>query len=523
MKSLSDLPIRVKFLLIPAVATLLMTGMGTLIFTALKEEKVLLTQLGSIYQSKVENVSRLFSRFSTNHVKFIDLLTRSLLGEFDEGALYAEGRKNILATNAILTELTGLGESFENAADRELLLNVRQKIVDYRDQMASTVLMSSVDLNLVSRFMFDANRQYELANNALLLFNEYVRRQTQQVGADAETRLDTALVQLFAIITVAMVLVLAMSALLASTFTTDLKGIIRDLTQLAEGDANVISPVTGRRDEFGAVERAMQVFRQTLLMRDELEGELRKHRDHLEDLITERTRELRAAQDELVKRERLSTLGMLIGIVSHELRNPLGTLRASMYTLSRKLEHSPVDLERELNRMHRSIRRCTTIIEELLEYTRTAEIHKEPVEMHGFIRDVTENDIDLSGIELELSLRAAPVLEADKEKIRRVLLNLIGNACQALSASEDASRPPRLQISTDSGVDCYTITVSDNGPGIPPDVQAKIFEPLFSTRAFGVGLGLSIVKQIVEGHGGHVEVNSEVGRGTRVSLVFPLA
>ena len=108
-------------------------------------------------------------------------------------------------------------------------------------------------------------------------------------------------------------------------------------------------------------------------------------------------------------------------------------------------------------------------------------------------------------------------LSFDPERMRRVIINLIDNAAQAMAEKE----PGSVTVRTRADGGAFQLTVEDTGAGIPRDVLSKVFEPLFSTKSFGTGLGLPTVKQIVEQHGGTVEIESEPGAGTRVTVRLP--
>jgi signal transduction histidine kinase len=131
-----------------------------------------------------------------------------------------------------------------------------------------------------------------------------------------------------------------------------------------------------------------------------------------------------------------------------------------------------------------------------------------------------------SGMALRRDLSAAGAeVPLDNDRFRRVVINLFDNACQAMTEDRETSGvAPRhcLTVTTRAPDDRVEISFSDTGPGIPPDVMSKVFEPLFTTKLTGVGLGLPMVKQIVEQHGGGMEISSERDRGTHVTLWLPL-
>ena len=250
--------------------------------------------------------------------------------------------------------------------------------------------------------------------------------------------------------------------------------------------------------------------------------ELAKHQNRLEELVEERTSELKKAQEELVKKERLATLGQLVAVVSHEIRNPLGTVASSIYTIKEKLQDSEYDVSRQINRAERNIKRCDGIIEELLDYGRTKELYYESTDFDSLIAEILDDEGIQENIEIISYLESDVAIKLDRARFRRCVINLLSNAYQAIHEKKLLSTADRFDpvvtIKTFVDNSKLKLQVIDNGTGIPLNIMANIFEPLYSTKVFGVGLGLSIVRQIMEQHGGGVQIDSEEGKGTTVTL-----
>ena len=264
-------------------------------------------------------------------------------------------------------------------------------------------------------------------------------------------------------------------------------------------------------------------FRRDITARRRAEEELAGHRERLEELVEERSRELETAQRELVGNERLAAIGQLTGTVSHELRNPLGTIRSSFAIVGNHLQTAHGPVARALERIERNIDRCVTIIDELLAYTRVREIHLEPVAIDEWLTDVVVDEDIPQAIGVVLDCQSGTRVLVDRERLRRAILNLLQNACQAITDSEHESTQATVAISTRADNGCLAIAIADNGPGIPEDIRERIFDPLFSTKSFGVGLGLPLVRQIIEQHGGEITVDTALDQGTTVTLSLPLA
>ena len=252
------------------------------------------------------------------------------------------------------------------------------------------------------------------------------------------------------------------------------------------------------------------------------QNDLKALNAQLEQRVQERTEELRSTQAELVSKERLATLGLLTGVVSHELRNPLGTIRTSAFTVREVTREHGLDLNQTLMRIDRNVDRCDRIIEELLAYTRPPRGDTEEAPLDALVTEVLRESIRVpEGIQIATDLTGQAILSVDRERIRRAVINVIQNAVQAIT--EQAGRTQgSVRIATRCSGGRYEILVRDDGPGIPEENRERLFEPLFSTKGFGVGLGLPIVKQIMEAHQGGIEIESDGHTGCTVRLWLPL-
>ncbi len=238
--------------------------------------------------------------------------------------------------------------------------------------------------------------------------------------------------------------------------------------------------------------------------------------------LIQQTRELKAAQETLVQQERLATLGELTATVSHELRNPLAAIRSSIHLATQKAKGSEIGIERSLERAERNIVRCDGIISDLLGYA------SEPkAELQEIVGDdwllATLQDQETGGDVEVVYEPAAPGVEllVMPERIRQAVVNIFENAIQAM-ADVPAERNKVLKVSTSVSSKNYNMVFEDSGPGIDAENISSVFEPLFSTKSYGTGLGLATTKKIIERHQGSVEIQSERGIGTVVTIGLPL-
>jgi signal transduction histidine kinase len=234
--------------------------------------------------------------------------------------------------------------------------------------------------------------------------------------------------------------------------------------------------------------------------------------------------QLRAAQDLLMHNERLATLGQVAGTVSHELRNPLAVIRNSMAMTRQLLTERPAAVDRALDRADRNIERCARIIDDLLEFTRAPELIRAPTPLDEWLGETLDQHLLPDGITLHRGLACASSVALDRTRFHQVVVNLLDNAAQALADpgwTPPEGIKPTINLSAEAAGPLVRLSISDNGPGIAPEQLPKIFLPLFTTKSFGVGLGLPTVRQIVEQHGGTIDVTSRPGEGASFVIWLP--
>jgi PAS domain S-box-containing protein len=245
--------------------------------------------------------------------------------------------------------------------------------------------------------------------------------------------------------------------------------------------------------------------------------EVRRLNTELEQHVEARTRELRDAQEKLIRQEKLAVLGQLAGGVGHELRNPLGIINNAIYYL-RLIQPDADDKVKEyLGIIETETRTADKIINDLLDFSRIKSVDREPIRIvdlikQTFTRFPIPDNVEVTVVQPDDLL----TVKVDSHQMMQVLGNLVVNGCQAMSKGG----PLIVQV-TKSGKD-VSIAVKDKGVGIPPENMDKLFEPLFTTKPKGIGLGLAVSKKLVEANGGRIEVQSEVGMGATFTLYLPL-
>jgi two-component system NtrC family sensor kinase len=259
-----------------------------------------------------------------------------------------------------------------------------------------------------------------------------------------------------------------------------------------------------------------------------VEGELRLLTEQLEEKVEERTGELRAAQETLIRTEKLSSLGKLSASIAHEINNPLAGILTFAKLMIRTIEHGPVGeaerrtLVKQLALVQRETERCTAIVRNLLDFARERPLQLKDVDVNQVVEEVfslVANQTAILGVQVEKDLAKVKMVEADFGQLRQAFINIVINGMEAMG------KGGHLRVSTRPlpEEDAVGIVFQDDGPGIPPELMQKIFDPFFTTKEKGTGLGLSVVYGIVERHRGRVSVESEPGKGTRFTIQLPAA
>jgi signal transduction histidine kinase len=271
------------------------------------------------------------------------------------------------------------------------------------------------------------------------------------------------------------------------------------------------------------------------LIKNDLENKVNERTNDLEEKIHElnrsqlamlymiedmnlTSRQLKETQEELIRKERLAILGQFSGNISHELRNPLGVIDSSIYYLQMRLNDRDEKIQQHLERISQGVKTSTTIIENLLNLTRLNKSVLTRYNLSSLLKECLGSCRIPEGIQvIEAFTEEEILIRAEKEQIRMAVTNLVKNAVASMNGEGTLTVKTRKTEEQEA-----EIRFVDTGAGIDPDNISKIFQPLFSTKAKGIGLGLSITKMIVENHNGSIEVVSESGKGASFIIRLPL-
>ncbi len=240
--------------------------------------------------------------------------------------------------------------------------------------------------------------------------------------------------------------------------------------------------------------------------------------------------EIHRLEQQVSRAEKFAALGTLSSAIAHEIKNPLSALDLNLHLLAEELEAERPDraqVSGYLAILRDEIRRLNGIVEHFLHFARPSRLQPVAVDLRAVLDDVlalVRPETRRRGIRPWFSWpRACPAVSGDAGKLQQVFLNLVLNAIQAMPGGGELGIRAEVLDGGEPEARQLAVTVTDTGVGMPPEVLSRIFDPYFTTREEGLGLGLALVHRIVEDHGGSVVAESREGAGTSVTVVLPLA
>ena len=274
---------------------------------------------------------------------------------------------------------------------------------------------------------------------------------------------------------------------------------LAEMPRIAERALREWGHITERR----RAEEAAQQAQKTLLHQQ------RREKEHIEQ-------ELKKAKYKLIRQTRLATIGQVAASIAHELRNPLGAVRNANYFLQRRMPGDDPKWTEYLTIIEREIGTAERIISTFLEMSRAKEPTVQAVDLNEAVRRAIDRIEGIDRIDLRCTLEPDPfIVKADPAQLQQVLVNLLTNAVQAMNGTGT------IDVTAALSEDFDTITIRDHGPGIAEKVRDEIFEPLFTTKAKGTGLGLAICRQLVERHGGTLDLVEMETNGAAFRIRLP--
>ncbi|MHA2428038.1 MAG: two-component system sensor histidine kinase NtrB [Candidatus Hermodarchaeia archaeon] len=244
--------------------------------------------------------------------------------------------------------------------------------------------------------------------------------------------------------------------------------------------------------------------------RKRMANKLKEYSETLEDLVEEKTRELKDA-------ERKVAMGEIAAMVGHDLRNPLTGIAGAVYYLKTNLEHKIDEpMKQMLTLIEKNIEYSDKIINDLLDYSKKIQLERTETTPQSIISEIVNSISMPRQIKVVDKTRRKPKIYVDLQKMKRVFTNIMTNARDAMVEGG------KLTITSREWNNQVIFTFTDTGQGIPENIIDKIWIPLFTTKAKGMGLGLAICRRMVEAHNGSISVKSKVGKGTTFTITLPL-
>lgn len=306
------------------------------------------------------------------------------------------------------------------------------------------------------------------------------------------------------------------------------KGLIRSVTEVEDPAHNlwgvaVVAPVAEVAGQIGEVMHqelflVALFFLVVILATGSLIAVALNWNKVLSREVQLKTRELLESQERLVRSERFAAVGEAAAYVSHEIKNPLMVIGGLARQVERTIKNG-IAIKQKLQIIQNEVLRLETFLGDLRDFTRPALPTKQEININEIVHavgDLMEGEAKKQGVTLVENLEPhLPPLQADPNQMKQVLLNLVKNALEALDRGG--------QVTLSSGAEDNQIwfSVQDNGGGMPPEVLEKIFNPFFTTKEKGTGLGLAVIHKIVTDHHGDITVDSSPDRGTRIKVSLP--
>jgi signal transduction histidine kinase len=300
-----------------------------------------------------------------------------------------------------------------------------------------------------------------------------------------------------------LIVALLMAILLTRVITTPITRMIDVMAALAKGDTSIEVPRDGRSDEIGAMAKAVQVFKESIIERQR-------------------------AQAELAHVNRVATMGQLAASIAHEVNQPIGATVTNAQAALRWLGARTPNLDearQALDQIVRDGKRAGDVVSRIHALVKKAPERKDRFDINEAISEVialTRSEVLRHGISLQTHFATGlPRVQGDRTQVQQVILNLILNAVEAMSGNREGARELLIRTRRD-GSDAVLVAVRDSGPGLDPTNMDRIFEAFYTTKPEGMGMGLAICRSIIDAHGGRLWAVANKPRGAVFRFTFPL-
>ncbi len=345
------------------------------------------------------------------------------------------------------------------------------------------------------------------------------RKDKEKVGSYLSLYFDN-----WQIFTLCFVVIFLLALLIALYISGTIEAPVRDMTSaitIIEKDSKEPIPALPvYNNEIGDLAMHLARMLDTIKIKFDLLAEqqhdLEELNQSLELRVGSRTKELKTALNELIKKERLAAIGQMASIVSHEIKNPLAVISNSIYLIKARLgENIEPKILKNINIIEGEIKQANGIIEEILGYARSREQILNIIDLTLYAKEILSSYPIPNNIKVETSFYEEPLyVKIDIEEMKQAVRNIMGNAFEVMP--EGGTFIVKTKLENGKAL----ISFRDSGPGIPQEIQTKIFTPFFTTKARGTGLGLAVVKKVALRNNAEIVLNSIEGKGTKITLLF---
>ncbi len=454
-------------------------------------------------------------------------------GERDAAAQNEAAERELRAISKdLVADFQKVAKALVTGADRRLRLWIADEpLAIYRDpethdldvealRRALSAEMSERSLAESEHVEIVADRMAAEAKARVDRVGAEQREEAKRRAAEAASARSRSLSLRLAMLLVGMALLLALTLwFLVIAPVRRLRGAV---DRIARGDLRTPVPPGGGAKELDALSGDVERMRDQLrVLTTGLEEEVARKTESLEQTLAERTRaleELRATKDRLVQAEKMAGLGTLAGGVAHEFNNLLGGILGCVESARAETEKEAV--REDLDVARRTAERAAKLVEALLGVARPGARTLAPVDLRRVVGDVllaAGPAVERRGIRLTREDSGEPIVRGDEGQLHQVALNLVTNALQSVDDGEAIVVATRVEDRT------AVLEVRDEGPGVPVEHRPRLFEPFFTGRPGGTGLGLFVSYGIVERHGGRIDVGDAPEGGARFTVRLPLA
>jgi signal transduction histidine kinase len=354
-----------------------------------------------------------------------------------------------------------------------------------------------------------------------------IDHETRQVTTRVQNGLSRLRIMLSAVLAFCCLMTVVLSYWLAASVRPleVLAQVMRSISQkgLDETVVRKLIELPGGSDEVGSLSRESQKMAASLLDKSKALTEQKLNLERAHQELARQNEELKSTQAKLIHSEKLSLVGRMAAQMAHEIRNPLNALNLHAELLEDQLRADP-EARAGLEPLRKEINRLIDVTESYLDLSRGPRLKKASVQLNEVaeeIHDLYEPLLKEKGIYFTCDLGDLPPLTVDRAQFSQLLGNLVKNASEAFEGSSRSAKYVRLITHFNPELGQVSVSVMDNGEGIPIDQQKNVFTPFFTSKAQGTGLGLTFSRQVVEAHGGEMVFDSAPKQGTKFTLKLP--